>query len=188
MMKDQIAQFLVNKGLVSKRQHASIKSCSTPINLLAGAPDWIVSLNSHVRTDVAYKLTFRKRRSDSIVITKVLFKWEMYGILGQLMKWISCILRERTPCVVVGHCFWPVCSVANSVPQGSVLGPLLFRVFINNVDAVCKGDHTEVIHLAALCRWCLALLKCWSPCTFHFPSTMIIRLFMCVGWQMASIY
>lgn len=91
IIKDQMVQFLVDKGLVNKHEHAVIKSHSTSTNSLESIQDWQVSLNSHLRTHVVY-IDF-SRALESIVVSKLLLKLEMYDISR---KWIGFFLRERT--------------------------------------------------------------------------------------------
>jgi hypothetical protein len=102
IIKDQLVQYLVTKGLISKHQHAFIKNHSTAANLLESINDWLVSLKSPNRTDVVF-IDFSKA-FDSIVISKLLFKLESYGITGQLLCWIACFLSDRIQCVVVDRC------------------------------------------------------------------------------------
>jgi hypothetical protein len=78
LIKDQIIQFLINKGLLSESQHAFIKNHSTATNLLESLHDWSNDLNSHLTTDIVY-IDFSKA-FDSIVLSKLLFKLELYGI------------------------------------------------------------------------------------------------------------
>jgi hypothetical protein len=88
IIKDKLVQLLVEKGLIRMHQHAFIKNHSTCTNLLDSTHDWIISLNSHLRTDVVY-IDFSKAFA-SIVISKLMFKLETYGIYGLLLKWINC--------------------------------------------------------------------------------------------------
>jgi hypothetical protein len=138
IIKDQSVHCLVDKGLINKHQHAFITNHSTATNLEECINDWIVSLKSSNRTDVVY-IDFSKAFS-LIVSSKLLFKLQSYGITGLLLNWIRCFLSNRTQCVVTERCQSAFQKVISDVPQGSVLGPILFLIYINDIDSVCCGD------------------------------------------------
>ena len=80
------------------------------------------------------------RTFDSIVYSKLLTKLSAYGIDGKLLGWLSAFLHYRTQCVVIENCFSSVADVISGVPQGSVLDPVLFLIFINDIESICCGE------------------------------------------------
>jgi ribonuclease P/MRP protein subunit RPP40 len=118
-----------------------IKNHYTATNLLESLHDWSICLNSHLLTDIVY-IDFSKA-FDSIVLSKLLFKLELYGIWGHLLKWVGSFLSNRLQCVVIDHFYSLIRSVISGVPQGSVLGPILFIIYVNDVDSVCCGETSS---------------------------------------------
>ena len=64
----------------------------------------------------------------------LIFKLRQHGIDGDLLNWISDYLHDRKPRVVIRSCMSDFKRVNVGVPQGSVLGSLLFLIYVNDIS------------------------------------------------------
>ena len=71
---------------------------------------------------------------DKVSHKRLLLKLKAHGIDGKLNNWIAKWLRNRTQRVCIRGVMSDWLAVLNGVPQGSVLGPILFQIYINYLD------------------------------------------------------
>ena len=118
-------------NILSTTQHGFRKRRSCETQLIETVHDIAKSINNSAQID-SILLNFSKA-FDKVCHRKLILKLKHYGICGNIIDWIADFLSGRTQCVVVRGSSSEVAAVLSGVPQGTVLGPLLFLAYINDM-------------------------------------------------------
>ena len=125
--------------LYSNKQFGFISGRSTVLQLLKVLDRWIQILDEGECIDVAYCDRGFMKPFDKVPHRRLLHKLQMYGIGENYIQWIGSFLLNRKQKVSVNGESSEWKSVASGIPQGSVLDPVLFVLYINDLPDAIRG-------------------------------------------------
>ena len=138
LIRDAIMTHIAENDLLSPKQHGFIQGRSCVTQLLAVLDSWTLALDEGGNIDTIY-LDFANA-FDTVPHQRLLTKLRGYGIEGRILTWIEAFLTDRRRGVVINDIRSSWADVTSTIPQGSVLGPMLFICYINDMPSSVQSS------------------------------------------------
>ena len=137
IIRDKLLEHMRKNDIISNKQHGFVPFGSCMSNLLICIEMWSEMIEANCSMDVIY--TDFAKAFDRVSHAKLLQKIKSVGIVGNTCVWIRSLLKDRSQKVRVDDAYSSSAKVKSGIPQGSVLGPIPFIIFINDMPDIIES-------------------------------------------------
>ena len=136
-IRDHIMDYFTENKLFSNKQYGFRKKRSTQLQILRILDDWTRAVQEGYQVDAIY--TDFEKAFDKVPHNRLLQKLRSYNIDKDIINWIQSFLINRKQRVKVNGKYSNWESVISGIPQGTILGPILFIIYINDLPDKVEG-------------------------------------------------
>jgi len=149
---DQMMLFLRENNIITQAQYGFLKKLSTK-NALVDFHEHVLKLLDENKMIGLGMFIDLAKAFDTVNHAILLEKLQLYGFQNQALALIASYLSNRTHIVIIDGVKSDPMDISCGVPQGSILGPLLFILYINDLPNCLKNskpfiyaDDTNLLH------------------------------------------
>ena len=132
----QMTEYMEDNHLFTRHQFGFRKNHSTNYLMFDLFDELYKSKSKHYKPGIIFLDI--KKAFDTVDHKILLKKLAYYGFGGTVLKWFQNFLSDRCMCTKLNGCVSSFLNINCGVPQGSILGPILFSIYINDINYACN--------------------------------------------------